>query len=359
MAENYLITGYWGEPHVTAENDRGIHAGIFGAGRFVLPVGEQFRAEYIGNNTVRMYDGKLMNNGAAAGIPAGKYVDLLIQNAGQGMKRNDLIVFQYSLDSSTLIENGNFVVIPGAETSGTASDPALTQGDLLSGKATLDQWAMWRVSISGSTIAAPEKLFTVSDNLADANKNAREAKEQVSSAKKTADDVRTDYDNHAASQENPHGVTKNQIGMGNVPNVSTNDQTPTHTEASALAKLTSGEKLSVAFGKIAKAISDLISHLSNKNNPHGVTAEQAGAVPTTRKVNNKALSADISLTASDVGASPTGHKHTKSEITDFPTSMTPTAHTHTKSQITDFPTTETWTFTLEDGSTVTKVVYVG
>lgn len=56
---------------------------------------------------------------------------------------------------------------------------------------------------------------------------------------------------------------------------------------------------------------------------------------------------------------PTAHTHTKSEITDFPTSMTPTAHTHTKSEITDFPSTETWTFTLEDGSTVNKVVYVG
>lgn len=38
----------------------------------------------------------------------------------------------------------------------------------------------------------------------------------------------------------------------------------------------------------------------------------------------------------DIGASATGHKHSKSEITDFPTSMTPTAHTHTKSEITDF-----------------------
>ena len=36
MAKNYLITGYWGEPHVTSENDRGIHAGTFGIGRFLL-----------------------------------------------------------------------------------------------------------------------------------------------------------------------------------------------------------------------------------------------------------------------------------------------------------------------------------
>lgn len=159
MANNYLITGYWGEPHVTAENDRGIHAAIFGTGRFVLPVGEQFNAEYIGNNTVRMYDGKLMNNGAAAGIPVGEYVDLQIANAGQGKKRNDLIVFQYAQDASTMVERGTFIVIQGTETTGTAADPTLTQSDLLSGKAMLDQMALWRVAVSGTTIAAPEKVF--------------------------------------------------------------------------------------------------------------------------------------------------------------------------------------------------------
>lgn len=165
MADNYLITGYWGEPHVTAENDRGINAAMFGAGRFVLPVGEQFKAEYIGNNTIRMYDGKLMDNGAAAGIPVGEYVDLLIANAGQGMKRNDLIVFQYKQDASTLIESGTFVVIQGTESSGTASDPALTQEDLLSGEAAFDQMALWRVPVSGTTISAPVKLFSVSKDI--------------------------------------------------------------------------------------------------------------------------------------------------------------------------------------------------
>lgn len=158
---NYLITGYWGEPHVTAENDRGINAAIFGTGRFVLPVGEQFRAEYIGNNTIRIYDGKLMNNGAAAGIPAGEYVDILIANASQGMKRNDLIVFQYSQDASTLIEKGEFVVIQGNETSGTAADPTLTQEDLLTNRATFDQMALWRVPVSGTAISTPVQMFEV------------------------------------------------------------------------------------------------------------------------------------------------------------------------------------------------------
>lgn len=185
MADNYLITGYWGEPHVTAENDRGINAAMFGTGRFVLPVGEQFKAEYIGNNTIRMYDGKLIDNGAAAGIPAGEYVDLLIASASQGMKRNDLIVFQYSQDASTLIESGIFTVIQGTETSGTASDPVLTQEDLLSGEAVFDQMALWRVSVSSTTISSPVKVFV-------------SLKENMTS--------------HTGNKNNPHGVTAAQVG---------------------------------------------------------------------------------------------------------------------------------------------------
>ena len=106
---------------------------------------------------------------------------------------------------------------------------------------------------------------------------------------------------HVSNKSNPHGVTKAQVGLSNVPNVATNDQTPTYTQASSLANLTSGEKLSVSFGKIMKAIADFITHKNSTSNPHNVTASQAGAVPTTRKVNNKALSADITLAASDVG----------------------------------------------------------
>lgn len=162
MADNYLITGYHGTPHVTAENDRGIHGGIMGAGRFILPTGEQFRAEYIGNNTIRMYDGKLIDGGAAAGIPAGEYVDLLISNAGQNAKRNDLIVFEYKKDASTMIETGAFVVVQGTETNGTPSDPTLVQADLLSGSAAHDQMPMWRVVVNGSTISNPVQVFEVS-----------------------------------------------------------------------------------------------------------------------------------------------------------------------------------------------------
>ncbi len=81
-------------------------------------------------------------------------------------------------------------------------------------------------------------------------------------------------------------------------NIAINDQTPTYTVAEANANLKSGEKLSVAFGKIAKAISSLISHLADSVS-HITTDERTAW-------NSKAAGV---------------HKHTKSEITDFPTSM--------------------------------------
>jgi hypothetical protein len=147
----------------------------------VLPVGKQFKAENIGNNTIRIYDGKLVDNGAAAGIPAGEYVDLVISNASQGRKRNDLIVFEYSQDSSTLIETGSFKVVRGAETSGTAVDPTLRQEDLLSGRATFDQMALWRIPVSTGTISEPVQLFEVSKSLADAGSGSNIVVDAISS----------------------------------------------------------------------------------------------------------------------------------------------------------------------------------
>lgn len=67
---------------------------------------------------------------------------------------------------------------------------------------------------------------------------------------------KTAYD-HSQTTGNPHGTTKSDIGLGNVPNVSTNDQTPTFTEASTRANIVSGETLATIMGKIKKFFTDL------------------------------------------------------------------------------------------------------
>lgn len=86
-----------------------------------------------------------------------------------------------------------------------------------------------------------------------------------------------DFDKHTGNTANPHSVTKAQVGLGNVPNLSPSDQVPTFTEATTLTNIVSGEKNSTLFGKIKLAISKLIDHLNNRSNPHNTTAAQVGA----------------------------------------------------------------------------------
>ena len=77
-----------------------------------------------------------------------------------------------------------------------------------------------------------------------------------------------DFDKHTGDKNNPHSVTKQQVGLGNVPNLAPSDQVPTFTEATTLANIVSGEKASTLFGKIKLAISKLIDHLNNRSTPH-------------------------------------------------------------------------------------------
>lgn len=51
--------------------------------------------------------------------------------------------------------------------------------------------------------------------------------------------------------------SKSEVGLGNVPNVATNNQTPTFTVASTRANIASGETLTVILGKIMKFFADL------------------------------------------------------------------------------------------------------
>ena len=94
----------------------------------------------------------------------------------------------------------------------------------------------------------------------------------------------------ATKAENIIGTfDKSKVGLDNVPNVATNDQTPTFTEASTRANIASGEKLSTLFGKIKKFFADLktvaftgsYTDLSNKptsmQNPNSLTLTMNGS----------------------------------------------------------------------------------
>ncbi len=70
--------------------------------------------------------------------------------------------------------------------------------------------------------------------------------------------LKSSFSSHITDFLNPHQVTKDQVGLGNVPNVTTNDQTPTYEAPDDLSELSSGETLSSAFGKLSKTVSEFI-----------------------------------------------------------------------------------------------------
>ncbi len=93
------------------------------------------------------------------------------------------------------------------------------------------------------------------------------------------------FQDHLNNKNNPHEVTAAAVGLGNVPNVATNNQTPTFAGLPAqqaadpstitLENIKSGETLSVMLGKIRNAIAKLIQHF-NASNPHNITAAKLG-----------------------------------------------------------------------------------
>lgn len=110
----------------------------------------------------------------------------------------------------------------------------------------------------------------------DMNANTEIIDAQMKSNANAITSVTNNHNAHAANKSNPHGITAAQVGLGNVPNVSTNNQTPTYSVQNTLSALASGEVLSTAFGKLSKAVLELISHIGNKSNPHSVTKAQIG-----------------------------------------------------------------------------------
>lgn len=157
------------------------------------------------------------------------------------------------------------------------------------------------------------------DNTSDMDKPISWSQAQVfGTISGMAETAQSNITDHKSDKNNPHNVTSAQIGLDKVPNVATNDQTPTYTEASAVAELTSGEKLSVAFGKIKKAISSLISHLADTTkhitsterntwngkapNAHSSTATTYG-VGTSTNYGHLKITDDKTSTASGTAAS--------------------------------------------------------
>jgi len=92
-----------------------------------------------------------------------------------------------------------------------------------------------------------------------------------------------EFDKHTDNKENPHVVTKEQIGLGNVPNLTPDNMPIAFTEAEKAENLTSKETLKVLFGKVAKAVRLIIDHIADKHNPHGLELKDLGGAKETHE----------------------------------------------------------------------------
>lgn len=163
-----IITGYVGSPHVTAEQDRDINIGIFGAESYVLRTGSQLKAEVSSNNEIKIRDGVIMHQGCAASIKKNTYDSLTIVNGSQGMKRIDLVVARYIRNKSTKVESLTLKVIQGTPVTGTPSAPGYTTGDIQAGDLVADM-PLYQVVINGLNITAVKQVFNTVDTVAELN----------------------------------------------------------------------------------------------------------------------------------------------------------------------------------------------
>ena len=107
------------------------------------------------------------------------------------------------------------------------------------------------------------------------------------------------------------------------------EQTKQQTETAVTAADSAAQRANAAVDSMAQTAATLVEDAvdKQKNQPNGIaglnssgklvqmpTASDIGAVPTTRKINNKSLSGDLTLSAADVSAIPTSEKNAANGI---------------------------------------------
>ena len=156
----------------------------------------------------------------------------------------------YRWDGTDLVEIGNPIHL--GETEGTAYE-----GN--KGKATTD-----KLNKHVANTENPHNVTKAQVGLANVD-NTSDMDKPISTATQEAlDKITSDVESHTTNKSNPHEVTKAQVGLGNVDNTADLDKPVSN----ATKELINSTKDSLT--------QTITLHTENKNNPHGVTKEQVG-----------------------------------------------------------------------------------
>ena len=172
-----LVTGRAGSPHITSQQDRQKHQGIWGDGAYILNTGNMLEPEVQSSNKILIKDGALMFQGALFSVKVGTTDEITINNGNQGMQRKDLVVARYTYDSSQNIESAEWVVIQGTPAASNPVAPTGTDGDIQAGDSTVDCPFMV-VNLNGINVTGvdiiPEKIPTLPDLIGNINNGTKE-----------------------------------------------------------------------------------------------------------------------------------------------------------------------------------------
>ena len=124
--------------------------------------------------------------------------------------------------------------------------------------------------------------------------------------------IKESLDAHIGNKSNPHNVTKAQVGLGNVQNLAPADMPVSTAQAAAIAD---------AKAAGTKAQTDLNTHANRRDNPHKVTRAQLGLATTDQVVFAKTTAASGFWKESDgrLKSQVENLNHTLDQICNIPT----------------------------------------
>ena len=164
-----LVTGKAGFGHVSSADLGRLQAGICGADQYVLSTGGRFPYIIESANQITIGSGDAVDQGRHVVIPTNSSESVGIQNGNAGKVRIDLIVIQYSRDTTSPngIETAELVVIKGTEVAegSTPTAPRPTSGDIIGG-ASLDQMPLYEVLVTAQGISTVTAVFDILQPLA-------------------------------------------------------------------------------------------------------------------------------------------------------------------------------------------------
>ena len=159
-----LVTGRAGSPHITAQQDRQLHQGIWGEDAYILNTGNMLEPQVQSSNKILIKDGALMYQGALFSVKVGTTDEITINNGNQGMKRKDLVVARYTYDSEQNVESAVWLVYQGTPTGSNPVLPSGISGDIQAGDAVVDVPYL-SVSLDGINIVSVDVIPEVAPDI--------------------------------------------------------------------------------------------------------------------------------------------------------------------------------------------------